>query len=394
MIRVPALSARLSSIAASGIRRIADLAQLRAALGEPVYAFHLGEPGFDTPEPIKRATVRALEAGKVHYAPNAGIPELRTRISSDLSERHHLALKAESVIVTIGACEALTLALLGVLETDDEILIPTPCWPNYLQLPSIVGARAVEVATGAHAGFQIGIADLEAQITPRTRAILVTTPNNPTGAMLSRESWADIVQVARRYGLWIISDEIYRDIVYPPHTHIGVLDVVGDGDHWILLGGFSKSYAMTGWRLGFLAASPVHTKELLKLHQNLVTSATTFAQWGALEAFTLESSYYERMRAEYGGRRDLVMHSLRHSGFDFFEPRGAFYVFVRIPDAFQDSETFCEQMLRDHGLAFVPGNVFGRGFGRWFRLCFAGDLDQLKTGMDQLRRLGTVTRQG
>lgn len=386
----PRFSRALTQAPASGIRRIVSAAQARQAAGLPVYPFHLGEPSFDTPLAVREAAARALMEGRTHYAPNAGIPELRQAIAADLSRRYGTNLPAESVVVTVGACEALTLALMAVLEPGDQVLVPTPCWPNYLHLPRLLGAEAVELPARPQDGFRPDLVELERSITPHTRAIVVNTPNNPTGAILRRDDLDDLLGLARRRGLWLICDEIYQDITFGPSRHVGVLELSAPDDPAILVGGFSKSYAMTGWRLGYLVASLEHSAQFLKLHQYLVTSATAFAQWGALEALSAEAEV-EAMRQTYQARRDRVVETLRRCGIEFVQPEGAFYAFGRVPTA-EGGEAFCERMLREHGLGFVPGGVFGRDFGDWFRLCFAGPTEELEEGLAALREAFKVPR--
>ena len=383
---VPRFSKALQAVPTSGIRRIANAAQIRRDRGLPVYAFHLGEPDFDTPEPIKQAAIEALQQGKVHYAPNAGIPELRAAIAQHLPQHPSIELDGSSVIVTIGACEALTLAVMGILEPGDEILVPTPCWPNYLHLPALLGARVAEVATRAEDGFKVSAQQLAERIGPRTRAILINSPNNPTGAIISRENLSEIVQLARTHNLWLICDEIYQDFTYGSGSHVSVLELCQPGDPVLYVGGFAKSFAMTGWRLGYLVTHPEYVQAFLKLHQYLVTSATTFAQWGALKAFDTPE-FIQQMKAQYRIRRQKVLEALQHSKFHHVVPDGGFYVFAQIPRSFVDADAFCEQMLLEHGLGFIPGSVFGEGHERWFRICFAASTEEVTQGMAQLRRV-------
>lgn len=390
MPTTPKFNPALSQIPTSGIRRIANAAEARRKRGLPVYAFHLGEPSFDTPTPIKQATIAALEAGQTHYAPNAGTPELRTAIASDLNRRYGTRLGADAVIVTIGACEALTLALLGVLEPGQQVLVPTPCWPNYLHLPRLVGAEVVEMPTRPEDGFRLSAAQLEPLLTRRTRAVVLNSPNNPSGAMLDEAELRALLELCRIHNLWLISDEIYQDFSYGPR-HVGVLEVCQPGDPVLLVGGFSKSYAMTGWRLGYLVTDPAYLGALLKLHQYLVTSAPNFLQRGALEALSL-SDAPQVMAEVYRANRARVVSALERVGIEFAAPQGAFYIFARVPTA-EDGEVFCERMLLEHGLGFVPGGVFGAGFEGWFRICFAGSVAEVEAGMACLEAaLGVVRR--
>lgn len=388
---VPHFSKALAAVPPSGIRRIANAAQLRQSQGLPVYAFHLGEPDFDTPEPIKQAAIEALQQGKVHYAPNAGIPELRSAIAQQLSQRYQASLGANSVIVTVGACEALTLAIMGILEPGDEILVPTPCWPNYLHLPALLGANVVNVPTHAEDGFRVSAQQLSPHINTRTKAILLNSPNNPTGAMLSRTALAEIIALAKAHNLWLICDEIYQDLTYGSCQHVSILELCEPDDLVLLVGGFAKSFAMTGWRLGYLVTHPDYVQAFLKLHQYLVTSANTFAQWGALKSFEVADSV-QHMKALYTQRRSEVISALKQSGFSFIAPEGGFYVFAQIPAPFADADSFCEHMLLEHGLGFVPGSVFGVGYERWFRICFAASNEEVTQGMAQLVRVFAPTQ--
>lgn len=379
----PRLNRRVAELRASGIRRIVDAAAHRDAAGQPVYAFHLGEPDFDTPEPIKKAAIAKLQEGQVHYTPNAGIPELRSAVAHDLYFRYQASVDPSQVLITVGSCEALSLALLAVLDVGDEVLVPTPCWPNYLQLPKLIGAHAIQVPLAPNTGFSIDPAQLEQAITPRTRALLINSPNNPTGNVISRSTLETLIELARSYGLWLIIDEIYQDIVFDGAEHISPFSLVRPGDPLIHIGGFSKSYAMTGWRIGYAVAMNDAFSAMLKAHQYLVTSATSFVQWGALEALSQAASRAS-MRNTYQLRYHLVEKALEQAGFRFTPPQGAFYVFARIPDAYPNSEAFCLEMLTEHGLGFVPGDVFGDAHADHFRLCFACATDELRAGLQKL----------
>lgn len=375
----PRFNPALSSIPASGIRRIANAAHERRSRGLPVYAFHLGEPGFDTPQPIKQAAIQALQDGHTHYAANAGIPELRKAIAHQLNQRHQTELSSDSVVVTIGACEALTLCLLSVLEPGQQVLVPTPCWPNYLHLPRLAGAEVIEVPTQADQGFHLKADQLKNLITPRTRAIVLNSPNNPTGAVLSKPELREVAELAAQHGIWLISDEIYQDIYFGPKHPTSLLEVSQPQDLVMVVSGFSKTYAMTGWRLGYVVTHPDYANVLLRLHQYLVTSASPFLQFGALRALAL-SDEPAAMREAYWQRCALVIETLKHLGIEFVAPQGAFYVFARVPTS-EDSDAFCERMLIEHGLGFVPGSVFGPDFGSWFRICFAGSKEEVEAGM-------------
>jgi aminotransferase len=238
----------VTNVAPSGIRRIFNLASDLSRQGRRVFPFHLGTPDFDTPDVIKAFAIQKLQEGFVHYAPNAGIPELRRLIARSVNQQRGTDYSEQSVIVTIGACEAISIALMAVMEPDSEVIVPTPCWMNYLMLPRILGARVVEVPTDP-ASFLPDAEQLRAHITPKTRAIMLNTPGNPTGVVIPPERLAAIVALARERGIWLLCDEVYEQIVYAGHAHHSPVSVPGAGDVCILIGGFSKTYSMTGWRL-------------------------------------------------------------------------------------------------------------------------------------------------
>lgn len=378
----PPLSRRVEQIPGSGIRRIFDLATELNRQGRTVYPFHLGMPNFDTPAPIKTAAIRKLEEGFVHYAPNAGIPELRETIAASINRRRGTRLSGSQVIVTVGACEAISIALLAILEVGDEILVPTPCWMNYLHLPAILGARAVELFTG-ESGFIPDPDAVASHLSPRTRAIILSTPSNPTGVVIPPKVIRELVQLAQERNLWLIGDEIYEDIIYDGYAHTSPLTVPGAEEVVIGISGLSKTYSMTGWRLGYVVGPTRAIAGMLKAHTYLVTSACSFTQWGALTALCDEPGKVE-MQREYQTRRDLTVAGLQAAGLEFELPGGSFFAFPKIPDRYPNDEAFCREMLEHHGIAVVPGSVFGAGYERYFRLCFACSRPQVEAGMNQL----------
>ena len=379
----PAVNPRALATAPSAIRRIADLAGARAARGAPVYPFHLGEPDFDTPPVIKRAAVDALEDGHVHYTPNAGILPLRAAIAGELRQRYRASYDPTDVVVTVGACEALTLAFMATLEPGAEVVVATPCWPNYLQTPPLLGARIREVAMEARHGFPLDAEAVLAAVGPDTRAIVVNTPNNPSGAIAAPEAIRTLLDGARRRGVWLIVDEIYHDLTFEPGW-TSVLQLAEPDDPLIYVNGFSKSYAMTGWRIGYVAARGDVGRAMARLHQALVTSVTSFAQHGALAAFAAREAV-DRMRSIYAARRGRVLAALDAAGIACPAPAGGFYAFGRVPAPWEDDHAFCEAMLTNHGVALVPGSAFGAAHGDRFRLCFACADDLLDEGLRMLQ---------
>jgi aspartate/methionine/tyrosine aminotransferase len=369
----------------SGIRVIADLAAQRHRKGLPVYPFHLGEPDFDTPTPIKVATIRALDAGEVHYAPNAGIPALREAIASFLDRRYGFPLDSSDVIITVGACEALTLAMMVCLEPGDEVLAPTPCWPNYLQTPELLGATVRQVPMPAQNGFGLDPDAVLAAIGPRTRAIIVNTPNNPSGAVADASVLRELLNGARMHGIWLVVDEIYHDLVFDTAWR-GVLEIAQEDDPLIYVNGFSKSYAMTGWRLGYVVAKGEVARAMQRVHQALVTSVTSFAQHGALAALDQQVAVDSMMNV-YAQRRERVLAALATAGLDAPAPGGGFYVFPRVPERWNNGDTFAESILTKHGIAVVPGSVFGEAHSDRFRLCFACSDEILDRGLALLEQV-------
>ena len=378
----PPLNRHARAVRQSGIRAIADLAAARRRDGLTVYPFHLGEPDFATPAPITAATVDALQAGHTHYPPNAGLPALREAIAADLSRRYAARWTGDDVIVTVGACEAVSLALFACLEPGDDVVVPTPCWPNYLQIPTLLGAHIRQVPLPAENGYRLDPEHLLAAAGPRSKAILLSAPTNPTGAIVPPEAFRALLDGARERGMWVIVDEIYHDIIYDDAWR-GVLDEARDDDALIYVNGFSKSYAMTGWRLGYLAAKGDVLGVMLRVHQALVTSVTSFVQHGALAAFQ-HADVVQEMRDRYAQRRERVMAALERAGLSSPLPLGGFYVFPRVPAAWGDGEAFARAILASHGVAVVPGSVFGDAHADRFRLCFACGDDQLDEGLEAL----------
>lgn len=391
--RAAPLNAATQRFKPSGIRRIADLATKRLAAGQPLYPFHLGEPDVDTPAAIKAAAVAALEAGHVHYAPNAGIPALREAIAKDLRRRYPQApVVGDQVIVSVGACEALTLAFMATLEPGTELVVPTPCWPNYLQTPILLGARVKQVAMRANYGFALDADAILSAVTDATRAIVINTPNNPSGNVASAATLRRLLDGARERGIWVIVDEIYRDLVYAAPAQ-GVWTEALPDDPLIYVNGFSKSYAMTGWRIGYAVGRPDAVTAMTRIHQALVTSVTTFVQHAALCALELHDEV-AAMQRRYQGRLERIAPRLRAAGYDFPMPAGGFYLFPRVPAGYRDGDHFADVMLAEYGVALVPGSVFGEMHTDRFRLCFSCADDLLDRGTDLLIQALPIVAKG
>jgi aspartate/methionine/tyrosine aminotransferase len=382
MTNFPSLSRHARTIKTSGIRVIADLVAQRQGQGLPVYPFHLGEPDFDTPIPIKEAAIHALRIGEVHYSPNAGIPVLRNAIAAKLTDRYNFPLDGADVIVTVGACEALTLAMMACLDPGDEVVVPTPCWPNYLQTPMLVGASTRQIPMHPERGFALDPDLVLGCIGPRTRLIIINSPNNPTGAVAEANVLRELLDGARRQGVWVVVDEIYHDLVYDSAWH-GVLEVAQKDDPLIYVNGFSKSYAMTGWRLGYIVAKGEVARIMQRIHQALVTSVASFTQYGALAALE-QDTIVKEMLDIYAQRRKRVLSALAAAKLEAPPPRGGFYVFPKIPLGWEEADTFARNILSEHGIAVVPGSVFGEAHTDRFRLCFACSDEVLDRGLSLL----------
>jgi len=379
------LNTRVGRLRPSGIRVIADLAAQRIRDGAPVYPFHLGEPDFDTPQSIKQAAADALMRGEVHYPPTAGIPALRSAIADDLVRRYGRSARGQDVIVTVGACEALTIALWSCLDAGQDVVVPTPCWPNYLQTPELLGATVKTVPLDAHDGYAFDVERVIAATSASTGAILINSPNNPTGVGIPARDLERLLEHCRAEGIWLVVDEIYHDLVYDP-AWTSVLRVAQEGDPVVYVNGFSKSYAMTGWRLGYVLAPAPLANHMIHLHQALVTSVTSFVQYGALAALEAGAHEVATMRSTYAARRERVLTALDEIGLTVTAPDGAFYVFPDVPSAWPDGDRFARDVLTRYGVAVVPGSVFGPAHAGAFRLCFACDDDLLDRGLEALGR--------
>ena len=365
------LNSNLGSLQRSGIRRFTNLAKTVP----DCVLLTIGEPDFDTPEPIKAAAVAALAQNQTHYAPNQGIEPLR-RAVAEYETARGMACSAEQVLITVGATGALYTALTGILSPGDEVVIPTPAFSLYETIIIAAGAKPVMLDM-AKAGFQITEAALNACITDKTKAIVLNSPNNPTGAVLSEDSLAAVKQAVLGKNIFVICDNVYNQLAYAP-----VPDLSLDGQlrqQVLLCQSFSKPYAMTGWRVGYLIGPQAVMDRLLLLHAAQVAAVPTFIQSACVEALKTDVSPMVR---EYRSRRDYVMSRLGKMGLRFPKPRGAFYIFVDISHLNMPSEQFCERLIREAAVAAVPGSCFGaEGF---IRLSYCCAMDKLALGMDRL----------
>lgn len=374
------LSQRVAGLKPSGIRKFFDI----VATMKDVISLGIGEPDFTTPEPIIQAGVRALHAGETHYTSNAGLIELRQAIAARLEQLYRIAYDpASELIVTVGVSEALYAALTAVLDPGDEVIIPTPCFVAYQAEVILAGGTPIELPTFAVDNFQVRPESLRAAITPRTKALLIGYPNNPTGAAGMREVLLEIAKIAEAYDLVVISDELYDRLVYGTQ-HVCFPAFPGMRKRTILLGGFSKNYAMTGWRAGYAAAPADILRGLLRVHQYTIMSAPTMSQAAALEAINNGDEYVEQMRQEYDRRRKLIVGGLNELGLPTFEPLGAFYAFPNITASGMSDEEFSQKLLEEEKVAVVPGSAFGAGGAGFVRCSYATAYEKIEEALHRI----------
>lgn len=385
LARPPAdfLSDTVRSLKPSGIRRFFDmLAEMK-----DVISLTIGEPDFTTPEPITRAAIASLEAGETHYTANGGMIELREAIADDLERRYGIHYEPRTeMIITVGASEAVDAALRAICNRGDEVIYHEPSFVAYAPCITLAGGIPVALATGDGTDFQITAAQLEAAITPRTKAVFLGYPNNPTGAVLDRDELEKIAAVIERHDLMVVSDEIYERLVYGGHEHVPFSALPGMHDRTVLIGGFSKSYAMTGWRIGWVAAPADLMVGIAKVHQYGIMCAPTVAQFAAIEALRIGEPFVLEMQAEYDRRRQLMTRRLNEIGLHCFEPRGAFYCFPNIGVTGMDDETFAQALLAEERVAVVPGTAFGPSGADHVRMCYATAYEEIAEAMDRLDR--------
>ena len=381
-IRGPRYSQKVQAISASGIRRFFEL----IANMDGCISLGVGEPDFITPERYSEAAFDAVRRGETHYTSNYGLPELREAIAEHLQRLYGVRYDPQrEIIVTIGVSEGLLLATHALLDPGDEVLSPDPYYVAYQPCTVLAGGKFVPVPTEAERGFRVTAQDIEARITDRTRAILLGYPSNPTGAQMTREDLAEIAEVATRRDLVVISDEIYDRLTYGiPHTCFASLP--GMKERTVLLGGFSKAYAMTGWRVGWLCAPSDMLEAIMKIHQYIIMSAPTPSQYAALEAIRNGEEDTRRFVAEFDRRRRLMVKGLNDIGLTTHEPRGAFYAFPSISSTGLDDNTFADRLLDAEKVVVIPGSAFGECGRGHVRMCYASPYNLLEEALERIGR--------
>jgi aminotransferase len=377
------VSDRVATLKPSGIRKFFDV----AATMKDVLSLGIGEPDFDTPKPVVDAGIRSLERGETHYTSNAGLFELRKALSEHIERLYGVSYDpATEIIITVGGSEALYLSATALLNPGEEMLIPTPCFVSYQAEAILAGGAAVEIPSTMENHFDLDPQALEAAVTPRSKAILLGYPNNPTGAVATREKLLEVARIAEENDLVVISDEIYDRLVYGGHQHVCFPSLPGTKARTLLLGGFSKDYAMTGWRIGYACGPASIIQGLVRIHQYTVMSAPSTSQAAAIVALKEGEPYVQQMVAEYDRRRRLIVSGFNEIGLPTFEPKGAFYAFPKVSVTGLDDETFATRLLNEEHVAIVPGNAFGAGGEGFCRASYATSYARLETALERIRK--------
>lgn len=380
------IAERMDRMAPSGIRKVNEKALAMERAGEKVIHFELGRPDFDTPEYIKKAACEALAEGKVHYTSNYGTMELRQAIADKLSRENHVDYKPSEVLVTVGLSEAVFAVLAAILNEGDEILVPDPVWLNYVNVPNLLGAVPVTYSLKEETGFQIDFDEIRAKITPKTRAVVIVTPNNPTGGVLTEDVLKELADIAVSNDLMVLADEVYERLIYDDEKHVSIASLPGMKERTFTLNGMSKAYAMDGWRLGYVAAPESYIVTMNKFHQHNTTCAPSFVQVAAAAALTEEGDEVNEMVKEYKRRRDCAVKAINEiPGLSCRCPKGAFYIFINCKALNRSCEELADYFLEEAKIALVPGNVFGPGGEGYLRMSFANSYENVAEGCRRLK---------
>lgn len=380
------IAARMDRMAPSGIRKVNEKALAMERAGEKVLHFEIGRPDFDTPEYIKKAADQAIEEGKVHYTSNFGLMELRQAIAEKLKRENHVDYKATEVLVTVGLSEAVFAVLAALLDEGDELLVPDPVWLNYINVPNLLGAKAVTYSLKEDNGYQMDLDEVRSKITPKTRGIVIVTPNNPTGGVLEEDVLKELAEIAKANDLMVIADEIYERLVYDGAKHVSIASLPGMKERTFTMNGMSKAYAMDGWRLGYVAAPEEYITVMNKFHQHNTTCAPNFVQVAGIAALTQEKDEVQKMVAEYQRRRDYAVQAINAiDGISCLCPKGAFYIFINCKQLGKTSAELSQYFLEQAKIALVPGDVFGPGGEGYLRMSFAASYESIVEGCERLK---------
>lgn len=372
----------IEDIRPSGIRRFFDIvSEMKDAI-----SLGVGEPDFDTPWHIRDEGIYALERGKTFYTSNAGLKELRQEICSYLKRHNSLEYSStDEVLVTVGGSEAIDIGLRAIVNNEDEVIIPQPSYVSYFPCALLAGAKPVIINLKSENNFKLTPNELEQAITDKTKLLILPYPNNPTGAIMEREDLEKIAGLCIKHDIYVLSDEIYSALTYSG-KHTSIAEIEGMKERTILINGFSKSYAMTGWRLGYVCGPKEIIKQMTKIHQFAIMCAPTTSQYAAVEALKNGDNDVEEMKSAYNARRKFLMNSFRDMNLKCFEPFGAFYVFPEIKEFNMTSEEFATKFLKEERVAAVPGSAFGESGEGFLRISYAYSIDNLKIAMERLKR--------
>lgn len=380
------ISERARNIPFSSIREVFDKAAKLEKEGVDIVHMEIGRPDFDTPQHIKEAAITALKDGQVHYTANTGILELRKEIANKLKNDNHITVDPENgVVVTVGCKEAVLDVILAYVNEGDEVIIPDPGWLEYQYIVKIAGGVPVPVTLKEEEDFLMSPADIEAKITSKTKLLLINSPHNPTGSVLSKSHLEKIADIAIRHNLIVVSDEIYEKLIYDDAEHISIASLPNMSEHTIVINGFSKAYSMDGWRLGYVAGEATLINPIKKMHQYNTSSATSFAQYGGVAAYKDDQKAVCEMVKSFDDRRKLIISRLKEmSGVDCVGPKGAFYVFPSFKTLNYSSKELAVLLLEEAQIACVPGSAFGDGGEGYIRLAYSTSYENIEKAMDRL----------
>ena len=381
------ICSKFNKVGPSGIRKINEKTLEMERAGKKIYHFEVGRPDFDTPKIIKDATIKSIENGDVFYTSNYGIMPLREAVAEKLRNENNLDYTAKEVLITAGASESIYDSYSLILEEDDEILLPNPCWPNYVNAAHIMGAVPVRYSLAEENDFQIDFDELEGLVTEKTKAIVIINPSNPIGSMFTLETLEKLADFAKKKDILVISDEIYEKIIYGNKKHISIASLDGMKERTITINGFSKTYSMTGFRLAYIAAPEEFIRVLNIIHQHNTSCATSFVQHGGITALKEGGDASEEMVKEYKRRRDYIVEKVNSiEGLSLNAPDGAFYAFINIKGLGISSEEFCNYLLDEECVAIVPGTVFGSAGEGFVRFSYASSYEDIVEGLNRMEK--------
>lgn len=377
------LNTTLTELPPSGIRKLFDI----AATMDDVISLGIGEPDFPTPWHIRNVAINTLEKSRTKYTANAGLMDLRQEISNYLKRRFNLEYQADKqILITVGGSEAIDLAMRAFIKPGDEVIVPLPSFVCYGPLAAMCGAKVVNINMRVEDNFKLTPELLKSAITDKTKLLVLPFPNNPTGSIMEKSDLEAIAEVLRGTDIVVISDEIYSELNYTDTRHVSIAEIPGMKERTILINGFSKTYSMTGWRLGYVCAEPEVTAQLTKLHQYAIMCAPTTSQFAAIEAIRNGDEDVRLMREEYNYRRKFIVNGFNKLGLTCFEPLGAFYCFPCIKSTGMSSEDFCNNLLKEEKVAIVPGGAFGESGEGFVRVSYAYSIDHIKKALDAIGR--------